>query len=241
MMGSVGGTGSSWWIDETAHVGRENVDAGHIARYDDKMQPDLTPEVELLVRLGIGPGSVVVDIGAGTGQFVARAARLGCRLIAVDPSPPMLARLTTRVTALGSDAVQVVHGGFLSYVHAGPPADLVYSRYALHHLPDFWKAIALRRIAAMLRPGGWLRLWDVVYRFDPTDAEERIEEWVRGNASVEDRTGWTRAELEEHVRDENSTFTWLLEPMLERAGFVVREAEYSADAMFAKYLCQRPD
>lgn len=35
---------------------------------------------------------------------------------------------------------------------------------------------------------------------------------------------WSRAELEEHLRDEHSTFTWLLEPMIERAGFTVEEA-----------------
>ena len=36
----------------------------------------------------------------------------------------------------------------------GPPADGVYTRNALHQLPDFWKALALGRIARMLRPGG---------------------------------------------------------------------------------------
>jgi hypothetical protein len=30
------------------------------------------------------------------------------------------------------------------------------------HLPDFWKAIALVRLADVLRPGGVLRLWDII-------------------------------------------------------------------------------
>ena len=239
MMSGMADTGSGWWIDETAHAGRENLDAGHIHRYDTKEQPDLGPERELVRRLGMGPGSVVVDLGAGTGRFALEAASLGCRVIAVDPSPPMLARLSAKVGALESGDVSVVQGGFLSYVHSGPPADLVYSRWALHHLPDFWKALALGRIAGILRPGGWFRLWDVVYSFEPADAEERIDDWVRANAAVDDETGWTREELEEHVRDEDSTFTWLLEPMLERAGFSIREVEHSVDGMFAKYLCQR--
>jgi hypothetical protein len=38
------------------------------------------------------------------------------------------------------------------------------------------------------------------------------------------------------VRDEHSTFTWLLEPMIERAGFRVDEAVYSQDGIFAQYL-----
>jgi hypothetical protein len=30
------------------------------------------------------------------------------------------------------------------------------------------------------------------------------------------------------VRDEHSTFTWLLEPMLERAGFEIEQADYGS-------------
>jgi hypothetical protein len=50
--------------------------------------------------------------------------------------------------------------------------------------------------------------------------------------------GWTRAELAEHVRDEHSTFTWLLEPMIERAGFEVVDADYRS-GVFARYLCRK--
>jgi len=42
--------------------------------------------------------------------------------------------------------------------------------------------------------------------------------------------------LEEHVRDENSTFTWLLEPMIEQTGFAIEEASYSDDEFSAKYV-----
>lgn len=47
---------------------------------------------------------------------------------------------------------------------------------------------------------------------------------------------WSRAELEEHVRDEHSTFTWLLGLMTDRAGFEVEEALHSDDGIFAQYL-----
>jgi hypothetical protein len=48
----------------------------------------------------------------------------------------------------------------------GPPADLVTTKYALHHLPDFRKAAALVRINRMLRPVGRLFLRDVVFSFE---------------------------------------------------------------------------
>jgi len=142
------------------------------------------------------------------------------------------------VSAAGLTNVEVVQAGFLTYGHDGEPVDFVYSRYALHHLPDFWKAIALCRIARMLRPGGVLRLWDVVYGFEPADAEQRIEAWITETMAADVERGWTRAELAEHVRDEHSTFTWLLEPMIERAGFEIVDASHSASGMDARYLCE---
>ena len=50
--------------------------------------------------------------------------------------------------------VDVVQAGFTTYEHAGGPVDFVFTRNALHQLPDFWKGIALARIAALLPAGG---------------------------------------------------------------------------------------
>lgn len=156
----------------------------------------------------------------------------------MDASPAMVAAAREKARRLGVANVECVEAGFLTYGHRGAPADVVYSRNALHHLPDFWKAIALRRIALTLRPGGVLRLRDIVFGFDPGEADRWIPHWLAGGAEhVED--GWTRAELESHLRDEHSTFTWLLEPMLERAGFEIREAEYARGRVFAAYVCVR--
>ncbi len=80
-----------------------------------------------------------------------------------------------------------------------------------------------------------MRLWDVVYDFAPSEAEERLEAWC-ATAGDEIEGDWSRAELEEHVRDEHSTFTWILEPMMERAGFAIEAAERSDDGIFAKYV-----
>jgi SAM-dependent methyltransferase len=228
----------SWWLDEQAHAGREHLDPRHARRYDAKEDAQAAEEVRRLEASGVLDGtSTVVDLGAGSGQFALAAADVCARLVAVDVSPVMRAQLEENVRRAGR-RVEVVAGGFLSYRHTGAPADLVYSRYALHHLPDFWKAIALRRMAEMLRPGGALRLWDVVYGFEPEEAEARIEAWIEATTSADVERGWTREELAEHVRDEHSTFTWLLEPMIERAGFVIDEAERDLSGLFARYLCR---
>lgn len=223
-----------WLIDELSYAGRENLDAAHVARYDAKEDASAASEVAVLIDWGLTRDSVVLELGAGTGQFTVAIAPACKRVTAVDVSEPMLERLRDKVARLGLDNVDVVRAGFLTYGAPGP-VDLIYTRFALHHLPDFWKAAALVRLRGMLDVGGLLRLWDVVYDFAPAEAFDRIEAWcATGGAGAE--RGWSRAELEEHVRDEHSTFSWLLEPMFERCGFEIIEVERSADGAFAKYL-----
>jgi len=228
-----------WLLDERASAGRENLDAGHVSRYDAKEDADAPGEVRLLQGLGLDRGSTVLDLGAGTGQFTLAVAPVCARVVAVDVSPAMLEALRRKAEVSGQGSIETVAAGFLTYEHAGRPVDFAYSRYALHHLPDFWKAQALVRLAGFMRPDGVLRLADVVYGFEPAEAAERIERWCATGMVGGVETAWTRAELEEHVRDEHSTFTWLLEPMLERAGFRIDQADYSDDGIFARYVARK--
>jgi SAM-dependent methyltransferase len=228
-----------WMLDEVAHAGRENLDPDHVGRYDDKEDAGAAAEVQLLRQLGLTADSIVLDIGAGTGQLTLAVAPASRRVIALDISPVMLTRLRASVRAAGVTNIDCVHSGVLTYEHSGEPIDVAYSRYALHHLPDLWKAVALIRVHGMLRPGGIFRLSDIVYSFDAADAEHQLEAWCSTGAD-DAASDWTRAELEEHVRDEHSTFTWLLEPMIQRAGFVVEEASYSDDRILARYVLRKP-
>ncbi len=228
-----------WILDEMAHAGRENLDPAHVARYDQKEDGDAERELDALVAFGLGENPAVVDLGAGTGQFTLMAAGIAERVVAVDVSPVMLERLRAKLRTRELDNVECVQAGFLTYSHTGKQADLVYSRYALHHLPDFWKAIALTRVADLLRPGGILRLWDIVYSFDSIDVATGLEQWMATAAGDSVDDDWTRTELVEHVRDENSTFTWLLEPMLAKVGFDIKESDYSDDRVSARYTCAK--
>lgn len=226
----------SWFPNELMHAGRENLDEGHVRRYDTKEDAGAASEVELLQSLGLSKDSLMLEYGPGTGQVTVAAAAVCARVLAVDVSAPMLAELAAKVRALGLDNVDLIRDGFLSYEHRGGPVDFAYSRLALHHLPDFWKTIALNRIRATLEPGGVFRLADVVWSFDAIEAEQRIEAWCATTEGRDIANEWERSELEEHVRDEHSTFTWLLEPMIERSGFVIEHIDYSADGVFASYI-----
>jgi ubiquinone/menaquinone biosynthesis C-methylase UbiE len=228
----------AWMPDETAHAGAEHLDPEFVAGYDDKQgRPAAADDVEVLVAHGLDGRSTVVDLGAGTGQFAVPAARQFGRVVAVDVSPAMLEVLRQRAAAAGLANVEFVRAGFLSYEHAGPAADAVHTRNALHQLPDFWKALALWRIAGMLRPGGVLRIHDLVYDCQPSEVREVFSRWFDGAATDPSR-GYTRTDFEDHIRTEHSTFRWLFEPMLETAGFEIESAEYSA-SVYATYTCTR--
>ena len=227
-----------WYLDELAHAGQEHLDSAYVAGYDRKAGADWADELALLHGLGLDEARTLVDLGAGTGALALAAAPLCRRVVAVDVSPAMLAVLREQAERAGLRNLECVQAGLLSYEHQGEPADFVYSRHALHHLPDFWKALALQRVATMLRPGGVLRLRDLVFSCEPGEVGRTVEAWLAG-AADRPEDGWARAELETHLREEYSTFSWLLEPMLERAGFAIRRTEYSASRVYATYVCVR--
>ncbi|MEJ7838567.1 MAG: class I SAM-dependent methyltransferase [Thermomicrobiales bacterium] len=228
----------AWQPNEMDYAGPEHLDPGYIPGYDEKAQTDPKPDLDLLIAAGLQSDHTVIDLGAGTGTFALAAAAVAARVIAVDISAQMLASLQTRINTSPARTIELVHAGFLSYEHTGDLADFVYSRHALHHLPDFWKAIALNRMASFLKPGGTLLLRDLVYSFEPQDAEAKFDRWL-GNASATSDRGWTRQELEIHIREEFSTFTWLLEPMIERAGFDIVAAYERESFFYAAYVCRK--
>jgi ubiquinone/menaquinone biosynthesis C-methylase UbiE len=229
-------TNPNWYLDELGHAGPEHLDAAYVAGYDRKTGVDPAGDLALLLDLGLNTDDILVDLGTGTGALPLIAAQHCRKVIAVDVSAPMLAALEQRAEAEGIDNIEVVHGGFLSYEHAGEPADVVYSRHALHHLPDFWKAIAFRRIAAMLKPGAIFHVRDLIFSVEPDEVDDAIERWL-ARAATTPEAGWTREELETHLREEYSTFSWLIEPMLERTGFEIRERHGFASQIYLAYTC----
>ncbi len=156
-------------------------------------------------------------------------------MVAVDVSAAMLTHTGIAARAARLTNVECVRAGFLSYEHTGEPADAVFSRNALHQLPDFWKGIALARIKALLRPGGVLRLHDLVYDFGPDEAPEALEAWMAG-AAQDPAAGYIRADFATHVRTEFGTYRWLLEPLIEAAGFEIADVEVRG-RIYAAYTC----
>jgi SAM-dependent methyltransferase len=222
-------------LDELAYAGPEHLDEGFIAGFDRKQgYPDPDEDIAAFEAHGLGSASVVADLGTGTGQFAVPAALRFGRVIAVDVSPAMLTALRAKADREGIANLTAERAGFLGFSPASP-LDGVFTRNALHQLPDFWKAIALQRIADMLRPGGVLRLRDLVYDFAPAEADAIFAGWFAA-AATDPAAGYTAADYAEHIRTEYSTFRWLLEPMLAAAGFEIIDVRYER-RLYGAYTC----
>jgi ubiquinone/menaquinone biosynthesis C-methylase UbiE len=227
-----------WMLDELSHAGPEHLDPVFVAGYERKQgYPDPAEDLAVLAAHGLDATSTVVDLGAGTGRFALAAARRFGQVTAVDISGAMLEFLRVRAAAAAVANLECVQAGFLSYQHAGSPADAVYTRNALHQLPDFWKAVALDRIRGMLRPDGVLRLHDLIYDFQPSEAGAVFQRWLE-NAAEDPARGYTSADFAEHIRSEHSTFRWLLEPMLAATGFEIVTSDFSG-SVYGAYTCRR--
>jgi len=228
-----------WFYDEMKHAGVDYADPAQVQMYDarhQKFRDYQKASAAIVNQLGLSAEHTVIDMGAGTGAFALHAAPR-CKLVyAVDVSPAMLDCARQKAEQAGLKNIAFCHGGFLTYEHRAEPADAMVSVAALHHLPDFWKLVGLKRAAKMLQPGGRLYLFDVVFPSDMDNYEACFDGWVR---SMAEKVGADfAAEVETHIRDEYSTYDWVMEGFLERAGFQIERAEYS-DGFGATFLCTK--
>ncbi len=224
---------SDWILDEKQYAGEEHLDPEQVATYDEKIPFDPTAEISLLQEYGLSAGDTVVDFGTGTGVFPLAVADYCSRVVAIDIAEPMVDITRRKVAEQALDNVEVVHDGFISYQHQGEPADVVFSKNALHHLPDFWKVEALKTVGDTLKEEGVFRLRDLVYSFDPQDSHDEIEQWLEEM----EPTVFTNEELHAHFREEFSTYDFLLEAMLEEAGFEILDTTYTR-GFYAAYTCK---
>lgn len=202
-----------------------------------QMFRDYRAESEAIVaKLGLGTSATIVDMGCGTGAFALNAAAYYDTVHAVDVSKAMLSRARRKARKAGLRNIRFHHGGFLTYEHQAEPVDAVSTSVALHHLPDFWKLVGLQRLAALLKPGGRLYLFDVVFSFDIGHYEACFEQFIKTMSVQIGPNG--QAESQTHLREEYSTCDWIMEGLLERAGFAIDTKDYR-NGFLAAYLCTK--
>ncbi|OHB63002.1 MAG: hypothetical protein A2Y77_10610 [Planctomycetes bacterium RBG_13_62_9] len=229
----------AWRYDESKPCG-VNYNSFFLAGLYDarhEMFRDYRKETEQIVtKLGLGPSAAVIDMGCGTGAFAIHAAEHYRKIHAVDVSGAMLRRARRKARRAGLTNIEFHRGGFLTYEHQGKPVDAAVCVAVLHHLPDFWKLVGLHRLASMLKPNGRLFLFDVVYSFDVAQYESCIKRFLNIMSMRMGLDGVAVSEI--HLREEYSTFGWIMAGLLERAGFKIDDVTRTDD-FHAGYLCTR--
>ena len=229
----------SWRYDEFQQVGRDygNGNPAEVEIYDSTHADFRDVEAEsnqVLDLLGVGSNDVLIDFGAGTGTFAIAAARRCARVHAVDVSEAMIENAKRKATNAGISNIIFSHAGFLTYEHRDRPAASITTTFALHHLPDLWKGIALARMRSILRSSGQLYIHDVILEQD--HAVENIQAFidkqsVAGGDSLKN-------DAEGHFQQEHSTYDWILDGLLSRAGFKI-VSKTIHEGVIRKYHCLR--
>lgn len=227
-----------WLYDESVHVGVDYSQDDHADIYDAQMDfRDYEGEVAaFLEKAGIDAPETLIaaDIGCGTGAFTIHAAKRFKKVYAVDVSDAMQEIARSKAEQDGIGNIEFVRAGFLRFM-PDEPVDVVNTKWAFHHLPDYWKQAALLRINGMLKPGGLLYLTDVVFHFD-TDWENGQQRLI--DTVADDFDEEFAAETKLHIKEEFSTFDWILRGMIERAGFqIVHKNE--DDQLSTEYICRK--
>jgi len=230
-----------WTFNEFKHCGVDYSDAAQAAVYDEEHQKFRNFEQEvadLLKALALDKPETMtlIDLGCGTGAFAVAAAKHFKKIYAVDVAEAMLDCARKKAMGQGITNIEFVNSGFLNYEHEAGTADMVFSKAAFHHLPDFWKQAALLKMNKMLKPGGILYLFDIVFHFPPETYEEKINGWISGFEKIAGPE--FKKEVETHIRDEYSTFNWIMEGMLSRAGFAIDKI-VTPDGIQTEYFCRK--
>ncbi len=228
-----------WQYDEMRQIGTDYEDQAEIEAYNQRMMKlrDVRGDIQkILDLLKLESGQFAMDIGTGTGELTMAMAEKCSKVYAIDISRQMLDYAEKKAWARGLKNIEFHQAGFLTYEHKDPLLDAVTSQLVLHHLPDFWKQVALLRISEMLKPGGMLYLEDAVYSFKP----EGWESFFAGFVDAISRSAGDDVanDVVLHISAEHSTFSWILEGMIVRAGFKIDAVDYK-DGFRATYLCTK--
>lgn len=112
----------------------------------------------MLRLMGAGPGAAVLDAGCGPGVHAARAAKFGCRVLAIDISSNMLKEAAARIAAAGLESsVELRQEDLTKLTLPDGSFTFVFSWGVLIHIRD--AEAALSELARVVKPGGRLALY----------------------------------------------------------------------------------
>lgn len=145
------------------------------ARNDIGQQSFITPDYidRMIMLLGIGPGTHVLDVGSGTGgPAVYLANATGCRVSGVEINEVGVQTSTRLIGNAGlQDRVTVTQGDASDLPFADGTFDLAISLNVMNVFED--KERVFREVLRVLRPGGRWAFLTGTFRMGPEDADAR--------------------------------------------------------------------
>lgn len=227
-----------WFYDEMKQVGVDFDSIEQVEKYDQEAAIVRNPEAEaagIAKAVGLQSEHVVLEFGTGTGEMAIQLAKSCRKVIAADVSKTMLKYAERKAGDRNITNVEFRHAGFLSY-RKEEDVDVILTQIALHHLPDFWKMIAIQNMYDALQEGGRLLLRDSILSFDTQDYINFMNAYIQMAGQY---AGDNKAkEMVLNIRDEYPTFDWAVETMLKKAGFSIDSIERH-DGYFATFVCTK--
>ncbi|MFD0525459.1 class I SAM-dependent methyltransferase [Paractinoplanes durhamensis] len=175
----------------------------------DRVRPGYPPELfaDLADLDGLGPGSSVLEVGAGTGHATVPLAALGCTVTALEPGAEMAAIARRKLGNYPNVTVRTT--SFEEWDDRGARFDAVVAASSWHWIDP---ATGWQRAHDVLKPGGRLAvLGNVVHR------REDEPEMYAETADLHERFApgdpdWGHPPLEDEVRAEGFDWSSLFSP-----------------------------
>jgi SAM-dependent methyltransferase len=179
----------------------------------DRVRPGYPPELfaDLADLDGLGPGSSVLEVGAGTGHATAPLAALGCTVTALEPGAKLAALARRKLANYPGVTVETV--SFEDWDAAGARFDAVVAASSWHWVDP---AIGWRKAHDVLKPGGRLALLGNVVVHRPGEPEMYAETADLHERFAPGDPDWGHPPSEEQARAGGFDWSPLFEPATTR-------------------------
>src|SRR5512146_2328275 len=148
--------------------------------------PDLE-RAKTLVWQTVPAAAQALDIGCGAGHLSFALAPRLARMVALDPSPSMLAAVSKSAAKRGLSQIETRQGNGESLPFPDSSFALVCTRYSAHHWTRL--ELAVREIGRVLAPGGHVLIIDTLGHEDPlADTFMQSIELLRDPSHVRNRS-----------------------------------------------------
>jgi putative AdoMet-dependent methyltransferase len=145
-------------------------------------------------------GEKGLDIGIGTGNLASRFTAKGIQMCGIDQSREMLKQCQSK-----HPSIETKLGNFLAIPYLDGQFDFIVTSYALHHLTDEQKLLALAEMRRVLKPHGRICITDLM--FESGDKRNEYYKALR-NANQEEIIEQIE---DEYFADRSTLIKWLEE------------------------------